>query len=78
MNLSLSTDTSRFIEEQVRLGHYPSPEAVIDAAIACLQDDEPDQETSAAIDEAQAEFDCGEDRPFEEVAAELGRRYLHK
>ena len=75
VNLSLSTEAQRIIEERIRRGEYATPEAVVNEALARLEADEPDEQTWAAIDRAEAEFERGEDRPFEEVAAELRQKY---
>ena len=83
MHIELTkTELETFVAEQVRAGHFSSPVEVIEAGLARLMlDPEPaefDPELDAAIDRAQAEFERGEDRPFEEVAAELRRKYLTK
>jgi len=79
MHLSLDADIQRFIEEQVRAGQYASPEDVVADAITRLRNEnlqEPDEETWAKIDQADAEFDAGKNRPIDEVAAELRKKYL--
>jgi hypothetical protein len=46
-----------------------------------MRDEPPDDydvEILAGIAPAEAEFDRGEDRPFEDVAAELRNKYLGK
>jgi len=81
MNLSLAPEIQNFIESKVRMGQYASPEDVVADAIEGLMVDEDshvDTETLAAIERAKGEFDRGEGRPFEEVAAELRRKYLGK
>lgn len=78
MHLSLDADIQRFIEEQVRAGQYASPEDVVADAITRLRNENLDEETWAKIDQADAEFDAGQDRPFDEVAAELRQKYLNK
>ena len=53
MTLSLSRDIQQFLDEQVKAGHFPSPEAVVEAAIIEMRraDDELDDQTIAAINE---------------------------
>jgi putative addiction module CopG family antidote len=79
MNLSLSQDVQRFIEEKVRAGQYATPEEVIHTAIARLQSDEAielDDEQLAAIEEGLAQADRGEGRPWEQVREELRTNYF--
>jgi Arc/MetJ-type ribon-helix-helix transcriptional regulator len=75
-------ELEKFIDEQVRLGHFSSVNEVVEAALARLMlDPEPDEldaETLASIERAEAEFERGEDRPFEEVAADLRRKHFGK
>lgn len=60
MELTLQPDTRRFIDDQVKAGRFPTPEAVVEAAIAQWQNDDLDAETIAAINEAEAQADRGE------------------
>jgi Arc/MetJ-type ribon-helix-helix transcriptional regulator len=74
------SDLEKFIAEQVSAGRFASATEVIEAGLARLMlDPEPadfDPEIDAAIERADQEFARGEDRPFEEVAAELRRKHL--
>jgi Arc/MetJ-type ribon-helix-helix transcriptional regulator len=76
------TDLEQFIAEQVRAGRFASATEVVEAGIARLmldpEPEESDPEVDAAIERADEEYARGEDRPFEEVAAELRRKYLTK
>jgi antitoxin ParD1/3/4 len=85
MNLSLSPDLQKFVDEKVRSGQYDSPEAVVRTALALLksQDDlTPDdvdelrRMLAPAIDRA----DRGEVEPWdvEEIRAEVERRSNEK
>lgn len=82
MELSLDPKTQRFVDEQVRGGGYATPQDVVREALARMEAEElaptttPDAQAWAAIDRAQAEFDAGLDRPFEDVADELRAKYL--
>jgi putative addiction module CopG family antidote len=75
-------ELEKFVDEQVRLGHFSSASEVVEAGLARLMlDPEPDEldaETLASIERAEAEFERGECRPFEEVAAELRRKHFGK
>lgn len=75
-------ELEKFIDEQVRSGHFSSATEVVEAGLARLMlDPEPaevDPELEAALDRAEAEFERGEDRPFEEVAAQLRRKHFGK
>ena len=76
MNLALRPDVERFIQEQVRVGRFPTPEAVVEAAIAGLDDTdhELDDETVAAINEAEAQADRGEGMELDEFRAQMNQR----
>lgn len=78
MQLTLDPEIQRFIEEQVRIGQYATPEEVVADAITRLRNENLDDETWARIDQAEAEFEAGQDRPFDDVAAELRKKYLQK
>jgi Arc/MetJ-type ribon-helix-helix transcriptional regulator len=82
MTISLSkADLEQFVRKQVEAGHFTSPAEVVEAGLARLMldpspEDELDDEVWAAIECAEAEFERGEDLPFEEVAAGLRAKYL--
>ena len=82
MNVTLKPELRSFIEGQVRAGHYPSPEAVIEAGVARLMlDADPtdlDEETLAAIDRAEEQIERGQYRDWKEVSVELRRKHLGK
>ena len=75
MQISLEKpDLQRFVQEQVRAGHYPSVEAVVEAAIAELRDlqaEALDDETIDAINEAEAQADRGEGVDLDTFPARL-------
>ncbi len=79
MTLTLRSELQQFVEEQVKAGHYPTAEAVVEAALAemagGLQPDLLDAEDWAAIAESDAEFDRGEGIGRDELRAELARRF---
>ena len=80
MDISLTKpELEQFIEEQVKSGSFASAAEVVEAGIARLMLDpapeELDAETVASILRAEAEFERGEDKPFNDVAALLRRQY---
>ena len=77
MILTLRPEVEKFIGEQVRDGRFPTPEAVVEAAILALRDDPPleiDDETAAAINEAEAEIDRGEGMDLAAVRSHFSKR----
>lgn len=69
----------RFVEDEVRSGRFGSPAEVIEAGLARLMDDrEPaplDDETIAALAEADAQIERGEGIDFDKFAADMRARY---
>jgi Arc/MetJ-type ribon-helix-helix transcriptional regulator len=83
MNIQeMSPELQRFVEELVRSGKFSSTTEVIEAGVSRLMIEEGglelDEETWAAIDEAERQIERGEYRDFREVAAELRKKYLSK
>jgi Arc/MetJ-type ribon-helix-helix transcriptional regulator len=71
------SDLVQFIDELVKTGRYPSPEAVVEAAIADLRDNsgaEFDDETVAAINEAEAQADRGEGIDLDHFREHMNKR----
>ena len=70
-------ELTKFVEEEVKAGHYASPEALVEAAIADLRDAaaiEIDDETAAAINRAEEQIDRGEGIDFDQFAAEMRKK----
>jgi Arc/MetJ-type ribon-helix-helix transcriptional regulator len=75
-------ELEKFIDDEVRAGHFPSPDAAIEAAVERMmldhQSDEIvddiDDETAAKINRAQAQFDRGEGIDFDQFAAEMRKK----
>jgi Arc/MetJ-type ribon-helix-helix transcriptional regulator len=70
-------DLEQFIEDEVKAGHYPSPEAVVEAAIADLRDGaagQLDEQTIAAINEAEDQADRGEGMELDAFRTHMRRR----
>lgn len=85
MQISLSKpEFKQFVDEQVKAGRFPSPEAVVEAGLTRLMldppdgvdDDELDDEDIAAIEEAEDQIARGEDLDWKEVSARLREKYL--
>jgi Arc/MetJ-type ribon-helix-helix transcriptional regulator len=76
MNLSLRPEIQRFIDDQVKAGRFPTPEALVEAAVADMRDiDELDDATVAAINEAEGQADRGEGVDLDTFRAEMTRRF---
>ena len=80
MTLSLPRDVQQFIDEQVKAGHFPSPEAVVEAAIIEMRraDEELDDQTVAAINEGLEQADRGEGVELDEFRAQTMKRIAGK
>lgn len=80
MDVTLKPETKRFVDEQVKAGHFSSPEEVLEAGVARLMLDpdprELDEQTMAAIDRAEAQFDRGEGIPVDEAFERLRQKHL--
>lgn len=81
MQVTLKPQTQRFIDEQVKAGRFASADELLEAGVARLMlDPEPheiDDETLAAIEESEEQFERGEGIPLEQAAAELRKRYTN-
>lgn len=84
MNISLTPETEKLLEEQMKKGHFASPDDVVRTALQALDQvrgedyEDLDEETRSAIEEAEAQHQRGEGRPWEEVREELKSRYIKK
>lgn len=77
MELTLRPETARFIHDQIQTGRFPTPEAVVEAAIAELQqstDVELDADAIEAINRADAQADRGEGTELDAFRAEFRRQ----
>jgi Arc/MetJ-type ribon-helix-helix transcriptional regulator len=79
MQVTLKPQYQKFIDEQVRAGRFASPEEAIEAGVARLmfdpESDDLDDETLAAIEQSEVEFERGEGIPLEQAADEIRKRY---
>ena len=84
MKISLSPDTERLIEERMKQSGLTSADEVVRLALQSLDAargedyEDLDPQTRAAIDEAEAQFERGEGRPWEEVQEALRARFIRK
>ncbi len=80
MNVSLKPKLKKFIEDQVKAGHFSSPQDVLEAGIARLMLDPEfgklDEQTLDAIDRAEAQFDQGEGIDVKEAFDRLRQKHL--
>jgi len=77
MQLNLKPETQKFIEEQVTAGRFRTSEELVDEAVGRMMADEEadlDDETIAAIKEAEAQFERGECIDFDEVVARMRKK----
>lgn len=68
-----------FVEAQVKAGRFPSPEAVVEAAVAQmrleLETDELTNEDIKAIEDAEAQISRGDGIELSEFAAAMRKKY---
>ena len=69
-------ELERFISEQVKAGHFISPEAAVEAAVELmmLEHRELDRETIEAIRRAEDQIDRGEGIDFKQFATEMRKK----
>jgi len=77
MELSLTPEIRRLIEERMRRDGYATADEVVRAALELLdQDSDLDPETLAAIDRAEDQIARGEYREWTQASAELRKKFL--
>jgi Arc/MetJ-type ribon-helix-helix transcriptional regulator len=73
-------ELGKFIDAEVRAGHFASPEAAIEAAVERMmldrQEEDFDDELAAEINESDAQIDRGEGIDFKEFAAEMRKKLV--
>jgi Arc/MetJ-type ribon-helix-helix transcriptional regulator len=77
MQITLTKRDVEFAEKLVQSGHYPSVDAVVQAALADLRDTaevELDDETLAAIQRADEQFERGEGIDFDDFVADFKKK----
>jgi putative addiction module CopG family antidote len=82
MILTVNPEMEKFIEEQVKAGHFNSPSEVLEAGLARLMLDPVPEEMSdrlfERIESSLEQIDRGEIVDAKELHARLLRKYLHK
>lgn len=77
--MSLSRETQKLIEDRMKRSGYPTADDVVRVALETLEHFEaagPDDDTWAAIDRAEAQFERGEGVPADEAFERLRRKHL--
>jgi Arc/MetJ-type ribon-helix-helix transcriptional regulator len=78
MNVVLSPETQRLLEERMKKGKFTSADDAVRVALQTLDQleaDDMDDDTLAAIEEGLAQAHRGEGRPWDEVKAKLRSKY---
>lgn len=80
MQLQLTKpELEKFINEQVEAGHFPSPQAAVEAAVEQMMhnrvDSELTDEDAEEIEKSEAELDRGEFVEFDSLASEMRKKY---
>lgn len=69
----------KFIESEVKAGHFPSAEAALEAAVAQMQIDHAEVQLTdddlRAIAESEAQIERGESVDFDAFEAEMRNKY---
>jgi len=72
-------EINKFIDDQVKAGHFPTVEAAVEAAIENMMrdrvGDDLDDETSAAINRAEEQIARGEGIDYKTFAAEMRKKF---
>jgi Arc/MetJ-type ribon-helix-helix transcriptional regulator len=82
MNISLSAQTQKLLEEQMKAGKFHTPDQAVHSALQALGElrgkpiEALDEQTQDALERAFAQSDRGEGMPWEEVRGELVQKYL--
>ncbi|HEX4796305.1 MAG TPA: hypothetical protein VH370_21125 [Humisphaera sp.] len=73
-------ELEKFIADQVKAGHFASPDAAIEAAVEQMMLDHGalDDETVAAINRADEQYDRGEFVEWRAVRGDLRKKYTGK
>jgi putative addiction module CopG family antidote len=77
MNISLSSETQKLLEEQLKAGNYRSADEILHAALEALKDAENvelDDDLLDSIDEAEDQIERGEGRDWQDVREQVRAR----
>ena len=81
MQISLSPETQKLLDERLKKSGYTDPDALVRFALENLEQldggyiEDLDEETQASIERGIAELDRGESRSLEEVKAEFKAKF---
>jgi len=78
MNITLSPQTQKLLEERMKEGDYASPDEIIRVALETLEGEaieDLDRQTLAAIERAEAQAERGAGMPIDQALAELRRKH---
>lgn len=80
MNVVLKPELEQFVADLVKAGRFASPTEVLEAGLARLMLDPPEDELDAddlaAIEESERQIERGEDVDWKEASARLRQKYL--
>ena len=82
MTISLSPETQKLLEEQMKKHGYASADEAVRTALERLNQEDSeyiedlDEETQVAIQEGLAQSERGEGRPWEQVREEIRARFI--
>jgi hypothetical protein len=84
MNILLTEQTQRLLEEEMKARHAADPDEVLRLGLLALRElqgepyEQLDERTRIAIEEAEAQYARGEERPWDVVREELRARFVRK
>jgi putative addiction module CopG family antidote len=81
MNVILSPQTQKLLEQRMKAGKYKSPDEAIRVALEVLDGEaveELDADVQAAIERAEAQAERGEGVPVDEAFAKLRQKHFGK
>lgn len=83
MTISLTPETQRLLEEQMKRGGYSSADDAVRAALQTLEsvraadyDDDLDDQTRASLDRAEEQYERGETIPLDEAFEQARRKHF--
>ncbi len=77
MTITLSPETQRLLDDQLKKRNFSSADEVLHAALQALDElDDLDEETLDAIDEAEDEFERGEALDWKDVRDKIRKEFL--
>jgi hypothetical protein len=84
MNILLTEQTQRLLEEEMKARPAADPDEVLRLGLLALREsqgapyEQLDERTRSAIEEAEAQYARGEERPWGAVREELRARFVRK